>query len=42
MSDESRFDVSADREPLEELTVTEDEPPSIVELATDGGSTDDE
>lgn len=42
MSDESRFDASADREPLDEQTVTEDEPPRLLELATDGGSADED
>ncbi|WP_339103777.1 hypothetical protein [Haloterrigena salinisoli] len=42
MSDESRFDATADRNPLDEQTVTEDEPPPAVELATDGESTDED
>lgn len=42
MSDESRFDANADRNPLDEQTVTEDEPPPRIEPATDGGSTDED
>ncbi|WP_049925416.1 hypothetical protein [Halopiger goleimassiliensis] len=42
MSDESRFDGSANRNPLDEQTVTEDEPPSPVDAVTDGGTTDED
>ena len=42
MSDESRFDADADREPLDEQTVTEDEPPRGAEPVASGDeSTDD-
>ena len=37
MSDESRFDADADREPLDEQTVTEDEPPPGAEPVASGG-----
>ncbi|NUB91974.1 hypothetical protein HTZ84_07735 [Haloterrigena sp. SYSU A558-1] len=42
MSDESRFDANADREPLDEQTITEDEPPPAVEFVADDGSTDED
>ena len=43
MSDESRFDSDADRNPLDEQTVSEDEPPPGAEPVADGdGSTDEE
>lgn len=40
MSDESRFNSDADREPLDEQTVTEDEPPPGAEPVGENATTD--